>query len=189
MKTEEDWVVLDVIKARCQLDEFLKSNYQFEKFAEQFGVTDIYKDSNVKQLQQAIYLGLSFNSSRNSSDAYDYFGNPWELKSLNALNTKSVFTTCNPMTHSILNRYRRCYWAFSVYENTQLQQIYVLEPDALAPYFNKWDARISAEQSLNNPKIKLSFVVEHGCQVYNVQQSLLVADPVQTLIQAGRYVA
>ena len=83
----------DNYEIRTQLDTYLASNKSFEEFASQFGISDIYKDSNVKQLQQAIYLGLHFMSGRNSFDAIDDYGHPWELKSLNILNQKKVRKT------------------------------------------------------------------------------------------------
>lgn len=166
---------------RTQLDTYLASNKSFEEFASQFGISDIYKDSNVKQLQQAIYLGLHFISGRNSFDAIDDYGYPWELKSLNVLNQKKEFTTCNPMTKAVLDRYKTCRFAFSLYENTTLTCIYVMNPWQLTPYFDKWKNQLMVSPQLNNPKITLTFVREHGYKVYDAHRSPHVVNPAQLL--------
>lgn len=70
----EGLVALDD-KAKIIFDTYLQTNKSFEQFAGKYGITDIYTDNNIKQLQQAIYLDLRLNNSRTSFDAVDREGN------------------------------------------------------------------------------------------------------------------
>lgn len=175
----EDLVALDD-KAKIILDTYLQTNKAFEKFASKYGVTDIYTDNNIKQLQQAIYLGLTLNPNRTSFDAVDRQGNLWELKSLNLESSKKEFSTSRHLTLEVLERYTQCNWAFSVYRQTDLESIYVMPSHALYSYFYKWDLDISRGKFLNNPKIPLRYVKEHGTEVYN-RISDSVIDPIVAL--------
>lgn len=166
------------VTERDFIDAFLQSNKLFEKFASRYGIHDIYQDGNIKQLQQSIYLGLSFNSGRTSFDATDADGNPWELKSLNVLNRNKTFTTCSLITDAVLDRYEQCYWAFSLYKNTTLISIFVMHPHQLSEYFNEWRNKIRNAVRLNNPKIPLSFVKRYGYEIYNAAQSSEVINPI-----------
>lgn len=157
------------------LDNFLSHNKKYENyFAETYGIHNIYKDSNLQQLQQALYLGLAFQPSRQSVDAIDCYGHPWELKSLNIKNKKREFCTSNPMSLSVLGRYASCHFAFSFYEDSELRQIYVMPSSALTPLIHRWSMMIKAGggRGLNNPKIPVDFVLENGYLAYDSSSDL-----------------
>lgn len=164
-----------------QFDSFLENNKAFETFASKFGITNLYKDSNLQQLQQTLYLGLQFCPERQSADAVDYLGNQWELKSLNWDSTHRSFSTANPMTQNIIDRYRNSNFAFSIYKDTTLTEIYVLSAERLENYFQKWENDLLEGKTLNNPNIPLSHVVNMGVKVYEHDVSINVYDPVLAL--------
>ena len=172
---------LELSKERQVFDEYLQKNKEFEEFAKRFGISNLYKDSNLQQLQQALYLGLTFQPSRQSVDATDYNGHDWELKSLNINNQTKSFSTANPLTHNVIDRYRKCKFAFSLYDNTCLKKIYVMNPSDLECYFSKWEDSLRFKCFLNNPNISLRYVEQNGFLVYNSDFSPYVVDPVPLL--------
>lgn len=175
----EGLVALDD-KAKIIFDTYLQTNKSFEQFAGKYGITDIYTDNNIKQLQQAIYLDLRLNNSRTSFDAFDREGNFWELKSLNINSSRKEFSTSRHLTLEILERYTQCFWAFSVYDQTELEAIYVMPSHSLYPYFYKWDIELERGRYLNNPKISLAYVREHGIKVYD-RITDMILDPIRVL--------
>jgi hypothetical protein len=63
-----------------------------------------------------------------------------------------------------VSKYRQVDWVFAVYRGIELVSIYRLAPADLEPFYQKWEAKWHAEggKDINNPKIPLSFVMEHG---------------------------
>ena len=177
----EAWVQLDFNRV-LQLEHFLYANKPLEDFAAEYGIADIYSDSNIKQLQQALYLGLTLNKSRASFDATDSEGIAWELKSLNVSGTRKEFTTCSRLSAPVLQRYKNCRFAFSIYENTLLKRIYVMDADFLLPYFLKWESILKGKECINNPKIHLSYVQDFGQIVFDREHSYW-DDPIRVLNQ------
>ena len=94
-------------------------------------------------------------------------GNEYELKSVNIRLTKS-FSTHHHMNPTIIAKYRLVDWVFAVYEGIQLQEIWQLTPADLEFYYSKWEMKWHAdgEKDINNPKIPLTYVREHGTQLY-----------------------
>jgi hypothetical protein len=68
------------------------------------------------------------------------------------------------MNPIILAKYRKVDWVLAIYEGIELQAIYRMKPTALEPYFSKWESKWheSGGKDINNPKIPVKFVVEHG---------------------------
>ena len=50
----------------------------------------------------------------------------------------------------------------------EIERIYAMPPAALEPYFTKWEKKWNDEggKDINNPKIPLAFVKEHGSQIF-----------------------
>jgi hypothetical protein len=55
-----------------------------------------------------------------------------------------------------------------VYCGIELQSIYILSPDRLEVYFAAWEKKWhdNGGKDINNPKIPLKYVVEHGQLLY-----------------------
>ncbi len=141
--------------------------------SEACNIQDIFQDNGGKLLQMLLITGLTnLDDSREGNDAVDRNGVEYELKSVNINLTKS-FSTNHHLNHKILSKYRKADWAFAVYEDIELKEIYVMTPEMLEPYFKKWEDTINEElgndanyKGINNPKIPLAFVSGKGICIY-----------------------
>ncbi len=136
---------------------------EYQALASKHGIGDIFQDNGGKLLQLLLIIGLKGVGSREGNDAQDAQGNEYELKSVNTLLTQS-FSTHHHMNPIILAKYRKVDWVLAIYEGIELQAIYRMKPTALEPYFSKWESKWheSGGKDINNPKIPVKFVVEHG---------------------------
>jgi len=80
------------------------------------------------------------------------------------------------MNPSIIEKYRKVPWVFSVYRNIALQSVYLLEPEELDFYFKKWEEKWHADEGkdINNPKIPIKYVMAHGKLVFGTAPDLSV---------------
>ena len=152
---------LDVFK------EIYPAVLKLQKLAEKHGISDIFQDNGGKLLQVLLITGLKMLPGREGNDAKDVNGNEYELKSLNILLTTS-FSTHHHMNPVIIEKYRKVDWIFAVYEGIRLLSIYQLTPSDLEFYYTKWEAKWSKDggRDINNPKIPLKYVMEHGTRIY-----------------------
>ena len=93
----------------------------------------------------------------------DEAGHEYELKSVNKLLTKS-FSTHHHMNPTIIGKYRKVRWVFAVYEGIELKALYQMTAAQLELYLSAWEQKWhdSGGKDINNPKIPLKFVMEHG---------------------------
>ncbi|MEZ5537691.1 MAG: hypothetical protein R3F02_18985 [Thiolinea sp.] len=140
---------------------------KLQQLAENHGINDIFQDNGGKLLQVLLITGLEVLPGREGNDAKDSNGNEYELKSVNTLLTKS-FSTHHHMNPVIIEKYRQVDWIFAVYEGIKLLSIHQLTPADLEPYYSKWIKKWHADggKDINNPKIPLKFVLEHGRTIY-----------------------
>lgn len=140
---------------------------KLQELAEKHGINDIFQDNGGKLLQVLLITGLKILPGREGNDAKDSNGNEFELKSVNTLLTKS-FSTHHHMNPTIIEKYRRVDWIFAVYEGIKLLSIHQLTPQNLEPYYFKWITKWHSDggKDINNPKIPLKFVLEHGRMIY-----------------------
>lgn len=143
---------------------------KLQALAEKHGINDIFQDNGGKLLQVLLITGLEVLAGREGNDAKDINGNEFELKSVNSLLTKS-FSTHHHMNPTIIEKYRQVDWIFAVYEGIKLVSIHQLTPQDLKPYYEKWLAKWHADggKDINNPKIPLKFVLEHGKTIYQAK--------------------
>lgn len=153
-----------------RLERALRACQELQDLATKYGINDIFQDNGGKVLQTLIILGLRVYPSREGNDAVDDEGNEYELKTLNvSLGASRGVTTHHHLNLGILAKYRSVRaWYIALYEGIILQQIYRLTPDELAPVFQAWEQRLIANGNapLNNPKIPIRFVRDHGMLVY-----------------------
>ena len=118
-------------------------------------------------MQVLLITGLKVSPGREGNDAIDLQGNEYELKSVNILLTKS-FSTHHHINPVIIAKYRKVDWIFAVYKGIELQEIFLLKPDELESYYEKWENKWHGNggKDINNPKIPLKFVREVGRQLY-----------------------
>ena len=152
---------------RDKLDGLLPSLREYQSLATSHGIDDVFQDNGGKLLQTLIMLSLQKLPRREGNDAVDADGNEYELKTLNVKLTRS-FSTHHHLNLGILEKYRAVAgWFFSVYEHIELVAIYSIKPSQLESIFGKWEAKWNANRKdINNPKISLAFVEQHGVSVY-----------------------
>ena len=145
------------------LEQLFPAVQKYQDLAEKHGIADIFQDNGGKILQVILALGLEVLEGREGNDARDADGNEYELKSVNVTLTKS-FSTHHHMNPVIIDKYQKVDWIFAVYDNIELISIYLMTPSDLAPYYEKWLAKWHDDggKDINNPKIPLKFVMEHG---------------------------
>jgi transcriptional regulator with XRE-family HTH domain len=133
------------------------------------GINDIFQDNGGKLLQVLLITGLKDLPGREGNDAVDSYGNEYELKSVNTLLTKG-FSTHHHMNPTIIEKYRRVDWIFAVYEGIEIIELYQLKPENLEFYYSKWETKWHADggKDINNPKIPLKYVREHGQLLYRM---------------------
>lgn len=136
---------------------------EYQALASKHGIGDIFQDNGGKLLQLLLLTGLSISPGREGNDAVDSCGREYELKTLNCLLTQS-FSTHHHLNPVIIAKYREVDWYFGVYEGIELKELYFMPPATLEPYFSMWETkwRDSGGKDINNPKIPLRFVREHG---------------------------
>jgi len=63
-------------------------------------------------------------------------------------------------------------WYISIYQDITLTEIYRLTPDELSPIFDVFEERLrlNNDAPLNNPKIPIAFVKQHGTRVWPVER-------------------
>jgi hypothetical protein len=158
IESHPDWEVFKTLFPGIQ---------KVQDLAEKHGIDDIFQDNGGKLLQVLLITGLEQLPGREGNDAKDADGEEYELKSVNILKTKS-FSTHHHMNPVIIKKYRQVDWIFAVYEGIRLLAIYQLGPDDLEFYYDKWETKWHADggKDINNPKIPLNYVREHGDQLY-----------------------
>jgi hypothetical protein len=154
------------------LEELWPYIQQYQKLARAHGINDIFQDNGGKLLQMVLVTGLKVIPLREGNDAKDKAGNEYELKSVNIELTKS-FSTHHHMNPVIIAKYRKVAWIFAVYKGIELMEIYRLEATDMEPWYKKWEEKWHADggKDINNPKVPLSYVREHGTKLYRTAAS------------------
>ena len=150
-----------------KLDRIWPSIVEYQKLASKHGIDDIFQDNGGKILQVLLITGLRRVMGREGNDAVDDDGQEYELKSVNIALTKS-FSTHHHMNPTIIAKYRKVPWIFAVYRGIELLEIYRLEPSDMEPWYRKWEDKWHADggKDINNPKVPLSYVREHGMKLF-----------------------
>jgi hypothetical protein len=146
---------------------------EYQTLAAKHGIDDIFQDNGGKLLQVLLLMGLTILPGREGNDAVDASGQEYELKSLNIELTKG-FSTHHHMNPVIIAKYRQVPWIFAIYRHIALQAVYLLEPADLEFYFTKWEQKWRADggKDINNPKILVAYVTEHGKLLHGERPAL-----------------
>lgn len=136
---------------------------EYQKLADKYKIADIFQDNGGKYLQLLILLGLRSTGDREGNDAFDEDGNEYEIKTVNAELVRG-FSTHHHMNPVIIAKYRKVDWFFAVYKSIRLQVIFRMKPEAMEPFYTKWETKWNDDggKDINNPKIPLKYVQEHG---------------------------
>lgn len=136
---------------------------QYQELASKYNIKDIFQDNGGKYLQLMMVLNLRTDGAREGNDAIDENGNEYEIKTVN-LELQNQFTTHHHMNPTIIAKYRKVDWFFAPFLGIKLKAIYKLTPKDMEPFYQKWEAKWYADEGkdINNPKIPLSYVMQHG---------------------------
>jgi hypothetical protein len=145
----------------------------YQDLATRHGIADIFQDNGGKLLQVLLLLGLEQLPGREGNDARDRVGREYELKSVNIELTKG-FSTHHHMNPTIIAKYRQVPWVFAIYRNITLVSVYLLEPEDLEVFYEKWETKWHADggKDINNPKIPVSYIMSAGRLVYSAPAGL-----------------
>ena len=156
------------------LDALFPFIRQYQRLASKHGIDDIFQDNGGKLLQVLLSIGFQSMKSREGNDARDAQGNEYELKSANSL-LVTGFSTHHHMNLTIIKKYRKVDWIFAFYEGIELISIYILKAESLEPFFSKWEQKwLREKKDINNPKIPLKFVKEHGTLIYKGERDVSI---------------
>ena len=151
---------------KAELDAIFPHLRTLQILANKHGIRDIFQDNGGKYLQLALVTGLKLLTSREGNDAIDETGREYELKTLNADHVTS-FTTHHHLNPTIVAKYRQVDWVFAVYRSIELEAVYYMPVERLEPYFEGWITKWNINsKDINNPKIPLKFVVQHGIKIF-----------------------
>jgi Restriction endonuclease PvuII len=154
------------------LDDLFPYIQRYQDLAVQHGINDIFQDNGGKILQVLLVTGLTVIPGREGNDAKDSDGNEFELKSVNIALTKS-FSTHHHINPRIIEKYRQVDWIFAVYRGINLLSIHKLTPPALEYFYTQWEEKWHSKggKDINNPKIPLKYVMEHGELLYSSESN------------------
>lgn len=146
----------------------------YQDLATKHGIVDVFQDNGGKLLQVLLLLGLKQLPGREGNDARDESGREYELKSVNIELTQG-FSTHHHMNPTIIAKYRKVPWVFAIYRNITLVSVYLLEPNNLEVFYNKWESKWHADggKDINNPKIPVRYVKEVGRLVYTAPKEFV----------------
>lgn len=152
---------------KAKFDRLFPHIQELQALANKHGINDIFQDNGGKLLQVVLATNLQVLPGREGNDARDSDGNEYELKSVNITLTQS-FSTHHHMNPTIIAKYRQVDWIFAVYSGIDLQAIYLLTPEQMEHFYSRWEKKWNDDggKDINNPKIPLSYVQEHGRKIY-----------------------
>ncbi|CAM3437258.1 Type-2 restriction enzyme PvuII [Deinococcus saxicola] len=152
----------------AELEALMPTIRAFQALADRHGIADVFQGNGGKVFRLLLVMNIRVLPGREGNDAIDASGTQYELKTLNINNRGKGLTTHHHLNPAILAKYRQVPWIFAVYSAIELQAIYRLEAAQLETFFadreTKWHA--TGGKDINNPKIPLSHVMEHGSLEY-----------------------
>lgn len=154
------------VRDKTAVDILWKQLGTLQDIAEDFGITNIFQDNGAEILQQLIYLNMKAVPGREGNDGVDINGCEWEMKSLDISNKNKGITTNHHLNATIIEKYKTVPWSIAIYDGICLKKIYIIGNEQLQPLFDKWEDELTRKPSLNNPKIPLKFIEEHGILIY-----------------------
>ncbi len=137
---------------------------EYEALANEHGIRDIFQDNGGKLLQLLLNTGLKVAPGQMGADAKDADDHKYELKSVNLDKTSSISTN-HHLNLRLLANFRSYEWVIATYRDIYLHEVYVVRAAVLEErYFARWEQRLRDEpiDHLNNPKIQVSHVRQHG---------------------------
>lgn len=161
-------------------EQILDLGRELQVLATGHGIHNVMTDNGYQELVVLTLFGLT-KLRREGNDARDADGHEYELKTVGRVNSDGVrktslsITTEHTLTLANIERYRSVHlWVIAVFDQTLPEVIYEISPAALEPYFTAWEKRLRDNDPsgtdplnhINNPKIPLWFIAEHGLRIW-----------------------
>lgn len=162
--------------------QVVEMGIQLQTVASEHNIHNVFDDSGYKELLILRLFNLR-KLYREGDDAEDAQGRRYEMKTVARVSSKGEVkrslsvTTEHTLTQANIERYRAVYlWIIAIFNQSEPEAIYEITPAALETFFSAWEARLAEMQALaepgsapvhiNNPKIPMQYVIEHGVQVW-----------------------
>ena len=176
----------EYVRDKTSVDILWMQLRTLQDMAEEYGISNIFQDNGAEILQQLIYLNMKAVPGREGNDGVDANGCEWEMKSLDISKGNAGLTTNHHLNAAIIEKYRTVPWSVAIYDGIHLKKIYVVGNEQLQPLFARWEEQLQTVASINNPKIPLAYIEEHGILIYQEGDPYPV-DPM-TVIDTRPYV-
>lgn len=181
-----DYMSPNHVQDKTSVDILWKQLHTLQEIAQEFGIDNIFQDNGAEILQQLIYLNMKAVPGREGNDGVDINGCEWEMKSIDISKGNAGITTNHHLNAAIIEKYRTVPWSVAIYDGIHLKKIYIIGNEQLQPLFAKWEEKLKTVDSINNPKIPLSYIEEHGILIYKEGDDYPI-DPM-TVIDTKQYV-
>jgi hypothetical protein len=141
---------------------------ELQVLASKHGIDDIFQDNGAKILQVLLLLDMAAIPGREGHDATDGEGRQYEMKSVNTALQDAV-TTHHHLTLDLIEGYRPVEWIFALYNNIELEKVFILSPKDMEPWYQKWTwmLRQPNRTHINNPKVSIWFIILYGQLLYD----------------------
>lgn len=165
-----------------KIDMLIGYGTALQQMATVHGIHNVFDDNGYKDLIMLTLFGLT-KLGREGDDAVDSAGRRFETKTVSRVSSRGErkaslsVTTEHTMTMANIQRYRSSFlWIVAVFDQAAPEAIWEISPTALEPFFAAWEARLGERNEfgllvrdhLNNPKIPLGFIAQHGVKVWPV---------------------
>lgn len=174
------------VRDKTSVDILWRQLSTLQEIAHEYGIDNIFQDNGAEILQQLIYLNFKAVPGREGNDGVDINGCEWEMKSLDISKGNKGITTNHHLNAAIIEKYRTVPWSVALYDGIHLKKIYIVGNEQLQPMFAEWERKLETSASLNNPKIPLKYIEEHGILIYQEGDDYPI-DPM-TVLDTRRYV-
>lgn len=162
-----EYMSADYVKDKTSVDILWRQLATLQEIASEFGISNIFQDNGAEILQQLIYLNMKAVPGREGNDGVDINGCEWEMKSLDISKGNAGITTNHHLSAAIIEKYKTVPWSVAIYDGIHLKKIYIVGNEQLRPMFSKWEKQLETQESINNPKIPLAYIEEHGILIYS----------------------
>lgn len=156
-----------MLRTKTSVDILWRQLATLQEIASEFGISNIFQDNGAEILQQLIYLNMKAVPGREGNDGVDINGCEWEMKSLDISKGNAGITTNHHLNAAIIEKYKTVPWSVAIYDGIHLKKIYIVGNEQLRPMFSKWEKQLETQESINNPKIPLAYIEEHGILIYS----------------------
>jgi len=165
------------------IEAIIELGAQLQEIASGYGIHNVFDDGGYKELILLTLFELR-KLHREGDDAEGPNGDRYEIKTVARVGSEGRVkgslgvTSEHTLTRANIERYRQVrLWIIAVFKQSKPEAIYEITPAALEPFFARWEAilieqeRVAPDEGgapphLNNPKIPLKFVQEHGVQIW-----------------------